>query len=183
MTIWRQSLLGIGALVLAACGSGTGATGVDDALSDAGDAQIAPQDTVADVAPDVTLDVQPADVPTDVVVPKDIVVDTWIDSDVPPPPDIVAPDAQPDTAQDVVDPVDAQVDVGDTFVAQNCAGFGGSGTCPPGLACWNQPCPKCGVMAQGFCLPQLQSGGCYDYTACNGGACVKANPMSGVAGW
>ena len=171
-----QRILGTTLLVLlVACGSGTGATGVDDVQSDSADVQIAPQDT-QDAVPgtDAVLDV------TDVAQPKDI----WIDSDVPPidvPPADIA-DIQADIAPDIA--VDIGVDTGDAFVAENCnGGFGGNGMCTNGLVCWAAPCPKCGMMPQGWCLPPLENGACYDYTTCDGGACYPATPMNGVSGW
>ncbi len=167
-----QRILGTTLLVLlVACGSGTGATGVDDVQSDSADVQIAPQDT-QDAVPgtDAVLDV------TDVAQPKDI----WIDSDVPPidvPPADIA-DIQADIAPDIA--VDIGVDTGDAFVAENCnGGFGGNGMCTNGLVCWAAPCPKCGMMPQGWCLPPLENGACYDYTTCDGGACYNATPMNG----
>jgi hypothetical protein len=94
------------------------------------------------------------------------------------------PDATPDTAAtDAIAGTDIASDTGDVFQAQNCIGSGGSSTCTNGLTCWTPPCPKCGMMPQGWCVPPLTNGGCYDYTQCNGGDCHNANAMEGVAGW
>ncbi len=137
---------------------------MNDVQTDAGDSQIAPEDA-QDVAgsdaalADTTVDVQ------DVVSP-----DIQIDGGDVPPPDCLWIDNGPDTTDD-------------TFQAQNCVGFGSSANCPPNLTCWTSPCPKCGMMPQGFCVPPLAGGGCYDYSTCNGGDCHNAAPMNGVAGW
>ena len=171
-----------GTLMLAACGNDTGATGTDAGPQDAGDGTIAPldaadalADAVSDVATDVAADIQ-TDVPPELApdVPQDIAPDAIADSA-----DDVAADVAPDIAPDI-----ATDSNGDAFVAEMCSGgFPGSGYCADGLLCWTYPCPKCGAMPTGFCVPPLTAGGCYDYTNCNGGECVNALPMSGVAGW
>ena len=159
-------------LALAACGSSTGTSATDTGPSDTGDGQITPEDA-QDAA---TTDVAGTDaVGTDAVGPDAILLDT-----------ADAPDA--DAATDEVYDNDATTtDVasdGDAFgPPQNCNGFGGGGSCPNGLTCWSYPCPKCGAPPQGWCLPTLANGACYDYTTCNGGACYNATPMSGIGGW
>lgn len=140
---------------LAACGSGTGATGADAGPTDVGDSQIAP------------LDAQDADgtdaAATDVLAPE--VMGT----------DAAATDVQEDAPGDAADSADA-------FQPTNCLG-GNTAACTASQICWSEPCQDCGVMPASYCLPALTGGGCYDYSQCNGGDCYHADPMNGVAGW
>ncbi len=152
-------------VALAACGANSGASGVDAVATDTGDSQIAPEDSQDAAGTDtLTPDAVTPDALGDAT--DAVVYEIWIDSDVPP----------PDIAPDVVD-------TADTFTPANCVGMGGSGTCANGLICWTPPCPNCGVMPQGFCLPPLTGGACYDYTNCSNGDCHNATPTSGIAGW
>ena len=101
-------------------------------------------------------------------------------------PDLTANDDTPNFADGTLDIANDSADAsdsGDAFQPQNCMGNGGSSTCANGMTCWSAPCPKCGVMPQGWCLPPLKGGACYDYSQCNGGDCHNADPMNGVAGW
>ena len=167
-------LAGTMAVALSACGSNSGGSGSGEPASDGGDSQIAPEDAL-DVGSDAVAtdiagpDSQDADAATEVYMTD------WATYECPPPgSDDVAEDVQLDAG-----------DSGDTFgPPANCmGGIGGGGNCSNGLTCWSAPCPKCGVMPQGWCVPPLKGAACYDYTQCIGGDCYHAAPMNGVAGW
>ncbi len=157
MAMLRWILGSVVVLGLTACGTDAGGGGADAATGDLGDSQIAPQDTAAT---DATTPGDAADAATDAVGTDAVGADAGGT-------DAVGTDTS---------------DTADTFTPQSCVGSGGS-SCTNGETCWTAPCPKCGVMPQGVCVPPLKGGGCYDYTHCTAGDCHNADPMNGVAGW